>query len=88
MPKITPFETSSNNKKYLIEVIDVFSGNVFAQFLAVGDVYEMNNRLKLEERVKQEAMDHFKNIGEDEIEYDYEIIHLYDDEVLNLTEGK
>lgn len=81
-------EMPSNNKKYLIEIVDNFSDKVFCQFLAVGDVYDLTGRTKLEERVKAEAMSYYKNIGEDEIDYDYNIIHLFDDEVLDLTEGK
>lgn len=78
-------EIPSKNKKYLIEVVDNFNGKVFCQFLAVGDVYDLTGRTRLEERVRQEAISYYKNIGEDEIDYDYNIIHLFDDEVLDLT---
>ena len=49
-----------NDRKYLVEVIDNFSGETIKQFLVLGYPYDIDSREILEKRVMDEARDYYK----------------------------
>lgn len=66
------------NKKYLVTVKDIFSGDELDRFLVVGEIYDLENREIVEKTVSEIA-----NAWKSK-EYDYEIEHLYEDEIIYL----
>ncbi len=75
-----------NDRKYLLEIVDNFSGETIRQILVLGYPYDIDSREILEKRVMDEARDYYQGT---KIEFnpgdiDYNITHFFDDEILDL----
>ena len=65
-------------KKYLVTVSDTYIGEEITRFLVVGDLYEGDNIKIIEKEVEQIAKDYKLQ------EPDYDIVHMFEDEVIYL----